>query len=230
METQPRKNEGKRKKGLATEQRILDVAAERFARAGYDGVSVREIAALAGIRESSVYNHFENKEAILLTLYDEFVRLVPGTRPSEEELDRMLTFLTPEEIFKAILFHVGKSVSGTLANTAQIISYEKFKNPRAAEMYYRYVVGEPAAYYERLIRKMIHLGMVQPVDARFFAEQYNYVSIALTKEYIMSQYGLADGREVVGYMVRTLNFYCELMKRETVQSHDEAQKAGIPER
>jgi len=204
----------KRKKGLETTRLILDAAAEMFARGGYDGVTMREIAEKAGIRESSLYNHFAGKAAILETLYDEFIRLVPGTRPSDEELDRMLLIMEPEEIFKNILFHVGKSVCGTLSNTAMIINYEKFKNQRAADMYYQYVVREPAGYYERLIHKMIDRNMVRPVDARLFAEQYNYISIALTKEYIMAQYGLTDVRSVVGYMIKTLRFFCDLMKND----------------
>ena len=202
----------KRKKGLETTRQIMDAAAELFARSGYEGVTVREIAKRAGIRESSIYNHFAGKAEILTSLYEDFILRVPGTRPSDEELDRMLAFMTPEEIFKAILFHVGEHVGGTLANTAQIINYEKFRDARAADMYYRYVVREPADYYERLIGKMTARGMVKPVDARLFAEQYNYISIALTKEYIMSRYGLADGHAVVAYMVRTLTFFCCLMK------------------
>lgn len=202
----------KRMQGIATARAILDVAADLFARRGYDGVSVREIALGAGIRESSVYNHFSSKAEILETLYDEFIRLVPGTRPSIADLDRMLEIMEPEEILKNILFHVGKSVNGTLSNTAMIINYEKFKVPRAADMYYRYLVNEPAAYYERLFQKMIARGMIGQIDARLFAEQYNYVSIALTKEYIMAQYGLADVHTVVSYMVKTLTFFCELMK------------------
>ena len=202
----------KRKRGIATTRAILDVAADLFARRGYDGISVREIALGAGIRESSVYNHFSSKAEILNALYDEFIQLVPLTRPSEEDLEQMLAIMTPEEILKNILFQVGKSVSGSLSNTALIISYEKFRSPRAAQMYYRYVVNEPAAYYERLFQKMIARGMLGAVDARMFAEQYNYVSITLTKEYIMAQYGLADVREVVHYMIRTLEFFCNLMR------------------
>lgn len=210
------KNEGvqKRKKGLETTRQILDTAAELFARNGYDGVSVREIAEKVGIKESSLYNHFKSKSDILETLFDEFIRYVPETRPSGEEIDKLLMIMEPEEVFKNILFHVGKSVCGTLSNTAMIINYEKFRNPRAAEMYYRYVVKEPADYYERLINKMIERKMVKPVDARIIAEQYNYVSIALTKEYIMAQYGLADVHSVVGYMVKTLKFFCGLMKND----------------
>ncbi len=202
----------KRRKGLATTQLILEVAADLFARNGYDGVSVREIAEKVGIKDSSLYNHFKSKAEILETLFDDFIKYVPETRPSDEEIDKMLMLMEPEEIFKNIVFHVGKSVSGTLSNTVMIISYERFRNSRAAEMYYKYLVKEPVDYYERLINKMIERKMVKQVDARIIAEQYNYVSMALTKEYIMAQYGLADEHAVVGYMVKTLKFYCGLMK------------------
>lgn len=201
----------KRKKGLETKRRILDIASDLFARNGYDGVSLRQIAKNTGIKESSLYNHFQSKADILETLFDEFIISVPLTRPSDEEIDKMLLIMEPEEVFKNILFHVGKSVIGTLSNTAMIIHYEKFRNPRAVEMYYKYIIHEPTDYYERLIHKMIERNMVKPVDARIIAEQYNYVSIALTKEYIMAQYGLNDIHSVVGYMIRTLKFFCGLM-------------------
>lgn len=218
----------KRRRGLETTRQILDTAAALFAKNGYDGVTMREIAHLAGIRESSIYTHFKSKSDILETLYDDFIRKVPGTRPSDEEIDRMLLLMGPEEVFKSILFRVGESVSGTLANTAMIIHYEKFRSPRAAEMYRKYVVNEPAAYYERLIVKMIERKMVPPVDARMIAQQYNYVSIALTKEYIMAQYGLADVREVVGYMVKTLNFFCQIMRNGTGE-RDEQKEMRNPQ-
>ncbi|MDI3537639.1 MAG: hypothetical protein PWQ70_3117 [Clostridiales bacterium] len=197
----------KRKKRLETIRKILDISADLFARHGYDGVSMRQIAENAGIKESSLYNHFKSKADILETLFDEFITLVSQTRPSDEEIDRMLILMEPEEVFKNIIYHVGKSVNGTLFNTSMIINYEKYRNSRAAEMYYKYVVKEPAGYYERLINKMIERKMVKPVDARIFAKQYNYVSIALTKEYVMAQYGLADVHSVVGYMIRTLGFF-----------------------
>lgn len=213
----------KRKRGIETARSILDASAELFAQRGFSGVSVREIASLAGIRESSIYNHFSSKAEILESLYQEFIREVPGTRPSDEELDAMLAIMEPEEVFKAILFHVGQNVKGTLSNIAMIINLEKFKDAHAAELYYRYVVREPATYYERLIEKMIARGMVRPVDARLIAEQYNYISITLTKEYIMAQSGLADVHEVVAYMIRTLRFFCSLMKKSGESSYETEQ-------
>lgn len=51
---------------LTTKDRILDVAVSLFASAGFDGVSMRAIAAAVGIQAASLYNHFPDKEALYL--------------------------------------------------------------------------------------------------------------------------------------------------------------------
>ena len=50
----------------STRQRILDAALELFARQGFAATSVRELARAVGLRESSLYNHFAGKEAMLV--------------------------------------------------------------------------------------------------------------------------------------------------------------------
>jgi AcrR family transcriptional regulator len=48
-----------------TREVILDAAERRFAERGFAGVSVREIAADAGLRnQASLYHHFKNKKAL----------------------------------------------------------------------------------------------------------------------------------------------------------------------
>jgi|CXWL01.1.fsa_nt_gi AcrR family transcriptional regulator len=48
-----------------TREAILDVAERRFADRGFDGVSVREIATEAGLKnQASLYHHFAHKQAI----------------------------------------------------------------------------------------------------------------------------------------------------------------------
>ena len=49
-----------------TKAKILQVATALFSELGYKGASVRKIAKKVGIRESAIYNHFKNKEAIFL--------------------------------------------------------------------------------------------------------------------------------------------------------------------
>jgi AcrR family transcriptional regulator len=48
------------------EQQILDIAEQLFADLGYDGVSIEEIARLAGVSRPIVYDYFGDKEAVYL--------------------------------------------------------------------------------------------------------------------------------------------------------------------
>ncbi|QFU76235.1 TetR/AcrR family transcriptional regulator [Halioglobus maricola] len=54
----------KMSKGERTAARIMDVAEDLFARQGYEGTSLRQIAAGAGIQEPGLYNHFGSKQGL----------------------------------------------------------------------------------------------------------------------------------------------------------------------
>jgi AcrR family transcriptional regulator len=58
------KPEPRRRNAAATRQAILDSAREAFARAGYDGVGVREIASGAGVTAMLVNRYFGSKEEL----------------------------------------------------------------------------------------------------------------------------------------------------------------------
>ena len=52
-----------------TRERILAVALDLFTEQGYDGTSLREIAAKLGVTKAALYYHFESKEDILQALH-----------------------------------------------------------------------------------------------------------------------------------------------------------------
>lgn len=202
----------KRKAGIETYSRILDVSADLFARKGYDGVSLYEIARNVHIKESSLYNHFRSKADILETLFNNFAQQVPSMRPTDAELDDMLLLMGPEEVLKSILFYSSRRISKALGNTAMILNIEKFHNQKAAALYFEHVVEEPARYYERLFLKMMERGMIKPIDAKTYATQYNYAYIALTKEYYLAQNGFLETSDVIAKLVQSIHFFCDLMK------------------
>jgi AcrR family transcriptional regulator len=49
---------------------ILAAALELFGRSGYDAVGMREVAASCNLSAAGIYRHFENKEALLLGIFD----------------------------------------------------------------------------------------------------------------------------------------------------------------
>jgi AcrR family transcriptional regulator len=56
--------------GQRTRQAILDAALELFADKGYFGTSLRDVAAVVGVRESALYNSFASKDALFNALID----------------------------------------------------------------------------------------------------------------------------------------------------------------
>lgn len=66
------KDKAKKDKTIAesTKERIIETALRLFSERGYGAVSVREIAKATGIRESSLYYHFKNKQDIFDTIVE----------------------------------------------------------------------------------------------------------------------------------------------------------------
>jgi TetR/AcrR family transcriptional regulator, fatty acid metabolism regulator protein len=59
------------RRSARTRERILQAATEVFARRGFHGARVADIAELAGIAYGLVYHHFRNKDEILAAIFSE---------------------------------------------------------------------------------------------------------------------------------------------------------------
>jgi AcrR family transcriptional regulator len=70
----------RREQAARTRQRILDAAADLFARQGYGTTSVRQIADAAQVAPDTVYATFGSKARLLTALVD--IRLAPGGQAS----------------------------------------------------------------------------------------------------------------------------------------------------
>jgi AcrR family transcriptional regulator len=57
-------------KSERTRQRILDAAARAFQRRGYAAVTLKDIAAMAGMQAGSLYYHFDTKEQLVEAVLD----------------------------------------------------------------------------------------------------------------------------------------------------------------
>src|SRR5260370_26675777 len=62
------------------ERQLLDLAEEQLAEHGYDGLSIEEIARLAGVSRPIVYAHFKDKESLYLACLSR----------AREELEQMI--------------------------------------------------------------------------------------------------------------------------------------------
>lgn len=97
---------------------IRRTALEMFAREGYDGTSIRDIAASVGIRGASMYHHFASKEEILWDL----TLSALGTLADAWEQEKRPAALDPESQLRAFVragvrFHAEHRTAARLVNS-----------------------------------------------------------------------------------------------------------------
>lgn len=70
--------------------KIMEVSIELFSEKGYNAVSIRDITKKVGIKESTLYNHFQSKQELGETIYYNFQMETAKIMPSLEKLDTIL--------------------------------------------------------------------------------------------------------------------------------------------
>jgi AcrR family transcriptional regulator len=116
----------RRRNAAATREAILASARQGFARAGYDGVGVREIARGAGVTAMLVNRYFGSKEQL-------FAEVAAQTMASPTILTREhLTSRSPGEAFASALVELTKAGSTPLDGF--LIMLHSSSSQRAAEI------------------------------------------------------------------------------------------------
>lgn len=73
---------------------IIDAARELFVKYGYEGLSIRDLAAQCGLAKATIYHHFHDKQDIFLSVVQLSVlamhdRIVKAAAAEQEPLDRL---------------------------------------------------------------------------------------------------------------------------------------------
>jgi len=133
-------------KGSKTKEKILKTALKLFSTKGYKATTVRDIAGAMGVKQSALYNHFKNKDAILETLISNLTSSAIVTLFANKE---------PETASKQ-----GKALLMGIATTFKLLSFDKqnealfkllmqeiFRNERVREIYNEY-------FYQENVKKL----------------------------------------------------------------------------
>jgi AcrR family transcriptional regulator len=106
---------------VPTRDLILDVAEKRFAEHGFAGVSVRQIAADAGLKnQASLYHHFKNKRALYEAVIHRGMEPVLAviarskTEPAGPVLDRLIDHLSEKPLLPRLIWRAGLDESEDL--------------------------------------------------------------------------------------------------------------------
>ena len=159
-----------------TKQAILESSLELFSVQGFEATSISQIAGAVGIRKASLYNHFENKQAILdalvqkvLEQYEEhslFAR-------ADWEKDAGSLPKTPADAVQMIQGQIRYILHDpAISRARKMLVIEQFQNPELAKLQTKQNYSDVLRYFTGLVKQLIRQGMLAEDDPEIMAAQF----------------------------------------------------------
>ena len=154
-----------------TKERILETALEMFSQNGYNGTNIRELTAALGLVKSSIYKHFEDKEAIWNTLLDRMIAYYDERFGSTENLPPV-----PDSL-EALVAMTMRMVDFTVHDekivmTRKLLTIEQFRDERARALATKHFLTGLSEMFTHIFSGMMDRGLLRRDDPAMLAFAY----------------------------------------------------------
>lgn len=175
-----------------TKEKIFDVSLELFSQNGFNNTSIRQIAKEVGIRESSIYNHYNSKQAILddiLNTFSEFFENNEGIDPKEDPLLEE----NPE-----LFYHMGSKGFRQLIKNEKIMKIfrlffiQMYHDEQIAEYFHQHLIDEPLEFWTFVFKKLMDKGIIKKLDPKDLARSYYGYTMFLLFELFIQKNSFPD--------------------------------------
>ena len=169
--------------------KIFDSSIDLFSQYGYDGVSIRQIASEVGIKESSIYNHYSNKQEILTTILKYYVEeMVSDDIPIEQaslNLDKGFDFFY-EAGCDAFL---SKLKEDKMMKITRLLFIESYHNDEVRDFLKKSIIEAPVEGWMNLFNLMKSKDIIKKdCDVRQLSESFFYYGMFLLFEHFILNY------------------------------------------
>jgi AcrR family transcriptional regulator len=154
-----------------TKERILAAALDMFSQKGYDGTNIRELTASLGMVKSSIYKHYESKEAIWNALLDEMIAYYGEHFGSAEHLPPAPDSL--DELVEMTMRMVKLTVHDErIVMTRKVLTLEQFRDVRARELATKHFLTGLTDMFTQIFTGMMEKGLLRQDDPAMLALAY----------------------------------------------------------
>ena len=154
-----------------TKERILTAALEMFSQKGYEGTNIRELSASLGLVKSSIYKHFESKEAIWNALLDRMIAYYGERFGSPEHLSPVPDSL--EDFISMTMRMVNLTIRDEqIVKTRKVLTLEQYRDERARELATKHFLTGLTEMFTHIFSGMMKKGLIKRDDPAMLAFAY----------------------------------------------------------
>lgn len=172
---------------METKEMILEAALNLFSQKGYDASSVRDIAARIGIKDSSLYFHYKNKQAILDALMNQFITI---SEQMMAIMDNNIESITSMEdtTFYAVTERYVESyfMNDFICRFIMVMNHERSHNEQLRDCYIKWCIEKTIEFQSQMIAKLQAIGYLKKLDTQYITLEY-YAPIFLFFNQYMNQ-------------------------------------------
>jgi AcrR family transcriptional regulator len=156
---EPQKDEVRDLVVRARREQIVGAATRVFAEKGFRRATTREVARAAGVSEGTIYNYFEDKDALLLAILDRLNETERRAADFEEEMDTDFRGFLEQYLRRRM------SLIWENREVFRVVLSEMLVNAELRERYLRHVVDPTMSIAEENFRSRMEQGEVLETDA-----------------------------------------------------------------
>ncbi len=175
---------------MDTKERISQTALEMFSKRGYSAVSIRDICKEVGIKESTVYYHFENKRDIFKTLEAEFIER--GQKLIDAFYGRLNggacdPSMLDDAFFERVaqVFTEDYLLDDFNIRFIRTLAIERLNDDGASSLFNKHLIDAPLDTQTRIFDILCKMGITKG-DARDLAETYYSPVFMYYEKYMLS--------------------------------------------
>jgi len=143
----------------ARREQIVGAATRVFAEKGFRRATTREVARAAGVSEGTIYNYFEDKDALLLTILDRLNETERRAADLEEGMDTDFRGFLKQYLRRRM------SLIWENREAFRVALSEMLVNAELRERYLKHVVDPTMSIAEENFRSRMEQGEVLETDA-----------------------------------------------------------------
>ena len=146
-----------------TKEKILEEALKLFARSGYMGTSMNDIASQLGVTKAALYKHYSSKQEILDSIVERMnqmdrerskeYKMPEGEMEEVIEGYKTIALEKIKQYTKVQFLHWTKEEFSSCFR--KMLTLEQYRSPEMAKLYHHYLAEGPLQYMETIFSGML---------------------------------------------------------------------------
>ena len=178
---------------ISTKQKILECAIDLFAMKGYTETSIREIAAAVGVKEASIYNHFQSKNDILEYILDEYTQRIANFFLDQDKVSALKDNPNAVGILSCMRLSFPEDKKEYYIKKLYVILQEQHRNPMVRKYMAEEFILSTEQVLGMILNKLKEIHILRPdADLDFWIKTHSSLIYAFASRMLL---GIGDSSQ-----------------------------------